>query len=521
MHGRRLEVLRPNQYKIVRAGLPWQLSSHFLAAAALLVCAASANCAFACEQVPAGQTFRIRLLQPVATYSSTPGTILRGFIIESPLCEGSVSLPTGTLVEGHIVSVQKVGMGFRHETANLQLQFDRVIQNGVSTGITARVLAVDNAREKVKDGVIRGNRSTKTLHGYVGNSLNYLMMWHPESFWVLPAARATFSILPEPELYYPAGTDLLLQFSLPMTLTASANLAPQHWEFNSPDTSSLDEQVLSLPGRTSTLKGDKADVVNLAFIGSQDQLVSAFQAAGWLSGDAPSTRNGAHLFGALVLSRGYPHGPMAEQLLAGQANEFSWQKGLNCVIRRDHLRVWSDALTWQGRDVWFAASTHDVGMRISIWNKEITHRVESDIDVERERVVRDLGLAGCIESVHVAPRPAMPAHLANATGDHLQTDGGIAIVELKDCDAPVFAEDSPRTPLLARPPSKLARYARAQVLSFRDLWRENAAYNAFDLGRMAVRSLRRKHDLIRHASALPAQDSLVPATEFTHQRDHK
>ena len=513
--------MRPIQYKVVRASLPWHRSFYFLAAVTLLACAASANCAFGCEQVPAGRTFRVRLLQPVATYSSRPGAVLRGFIIESPLCEGSVSLPTGTLVEGHIVSVQKVGMGFRHETANLQLQFDRVVLNGVATDIDARVLSVDNAREKVKDGVIRGNRSTKTLHGYVGNTLNFVMMWHPESFWVLPAARATFSILPEPELYYPAGTDLLLQLSAPMTLTTGANLAPQRWEFNSPETSSLDAQVLSLPERTSTLKGDMADVVNLAFIGSQDQLTGAFRAAGWLSSDAPSTRNGAHMFGALLLSHSYPHGPMSEQLVDGHASDFGWQKGLNCVIRRDHLRVWSDPLTWQGRDVWLGASTRDVGVRFSLWNKELTHRVEPDIDVERERIVRDLGLAGCIESVHVAPRPGMPAHLANATGDHLHTDGGIAIVELKDCDAPVFADDSPQTPLLARPPSKLARYARAQVLSFRDLWRENAAYNAFDLGRMAVRSWRRNHQTARQVNTLALQGSSIPATAFTHERQGK
>src|SRR5579864_6501225 len=211
----------------------WRRNSYLMAAIALLVCAAAPKCALACEQVPSGQTFRIRLLQPVASYSSKPGTILHGYIIESPLCEGALALPTGTLVEGHIASVQKVGMGFRHETANLQLEFDRVILNGAPTNISAQVLAVDNAREKVKDGVIRGNRSTKTLHGYVGNSLNYVMMWHPESFWILPVARATFSILPEPELYYPAGTDLVLQFSAPMTLVAGANLAPQRWELSS------------------------------------------------------------------------------------------------------------------------------------------------------------------------------------------------------------------------------------------------------------------------------------------------
>jgi hypothetical protein len=177
------------------------------------------------------------------------------------------------------------------------------------------------------------------------------------------------------------------------------------------------------------------------------------------------------------------------------------------VVRRDHVRVWSDDLTWQGRNVWMAASTRDVGVRFSIWNKELTHRVESDIDVERERIVRDLGLAGCIESVHVAPRPGMPANLANATGDRLHTDGAVAVVELKDCNAPVFAEDSPRSALLARPPTKVARYFRSQVLSFRDLWRENAAYNAFDLGRMAVRSMRNR-SAIREAKAQSAQNNL-------------
>jgi LssY-like putative type I secretion system component LssY len=514
-------ALRPTQYKIVRASLLWRRTYYFLAALLLCVCAAAPESAIACEQVPAGQTFRIRLLQPVATYSSTPGTILRAFIIESPLCEGSVALPTGTLVEGHIVSVQKVGMGFRHETANLQLKFDRVIQNGIATDIRAQVISVDNAREKVKDGVIRGNRSTKTLHGYVGNTLNFVMMWHPASFWILPAARATFSILPEPELYYPSGTDLLLQLSAPMRLAAGASLALQSWEFNLSEMSALDEEVPSLPERTSTAKGAQADVVNLAFIGSQGQLANAFQAAGWLSSDAPSTRNGAHMFRALISSNSYPHGPMSEQLMDGRDSDFGWQKGLNCVVRRDHLRVWSDDLTWQGRNVWLGASTRDVGVRFSIWNKELTHRVEPDIDVERERIVRDLGLAGCIESVHVTPRPGMPAHLANATGDHLHTDGALAVVELKDCDAPVFADDSPRTPILARPPSKVTRYFRAQVLSFRDIWRENAAYNAFDLSRMAVRSWRRNHDSVRQASALSLQENFVPGAPFAHQRRRK
>ncbi len=152
-------------------------------------------------------------------------------------------------------------------------------------------------------------------------------------------------------------------------------------------------------------------------------------------------------------------------------------------------------LPGRAADVWLGASTRDVGVRISLWNKEITHRVEPDIDVERERIVRDLGLGRMHRIRSRGTAPCNARDLSNATGDRLQTDGAVAVVELKNCNAPDFADGSPQTALLARPPSKLARYARAQVLSFRDLWRENAAYNAFDISRMAVRSWRRNHDL--------------------------
>jgi hypothetical protein len=119
--------------------------------------------------------------------------------------------------------------------------------------------------------------------------------------------------------------------------------------------------------------------------------------------------------------------------------------------------------------------------------------VDGAIDVEREKVVRDLTLAGCVETVHNAPRPAMPPSLENATGGELRTDGAVAIVQLKDCDSSVSENDVSFPTLAARPRSKIARYFRTQVLSIRDIWRENAAYGVFELGRMTVRSIRHSH----------------------------
>jgi hypothetical protein len=83
--------------------------------------------------------------------------------------------------------------------------------------------------------------------------------------------------------------------------------------------------------------------------------------------------------------------------------------------------------------------------------------VDPDIDEERERVVRDLTLSGCVEAVHYAPRPAMPKNVENATGHELRTDGAMAIVKLKDCDHDVFQGSVEEPKLAFHPRTKLAK----------------------------------------------------------------
>src|SRR6202521_3158960 len=116
----------------------------------------------ACDQVPAGQTFQIRLLQPLSSYSTKEDTRVTGILIESPQCDGAPIFPIGTAIEGQIRSVRKVGLGFRHETAELDIEFVRIVPNDAPPmDIRTRVLEVDNAREKVIGGVIHGIRRSE------------------------------------------------------------------------------------------------------------------------------------------------------------------------------------------------------------------------------------------------------------------------------------------------------------------------------------------------------------------------
>ena len=117
------------------------------------------------EQVPAGTQLEIRLQQPVSTFSSKKNTEITALLVAPVRRDDRLVLPLGLKVSGHVVQVQRVGLGVVHETAALGLEFDRVeFLDGQAVNLKSRVLEVQNARETVDPkGVIRGVRATETL----------------------------------------------------------------------------------------------------------------------------------------------------------------------------------------------------------------------------------------------------------------------------------------------------------------------------------------------------------------------
>src|SRR6516165_6831610 len=65
----------------------------------------------ACDQIPAGETFWIRLTDPVSSFKSEPGSRVRAILAESPQCDGVPIFPLNTVVQGVVKSVRRVGLG--------------------------------------------------------------------------------------------------------------------------------------------------------------------------------------------------------------------------------------------------------------------------------------------------------------------------------------------------------------------------------------------------------------------------
>src|SRR6516225_962532 len=195
-----------------------------------LFCAAVSSPA--CDQLPAGQSLWIRLSDPISTYTAKVGDPVNAVLTQDLVCGREVLVPMGTPVQGTVRSKRKVGWGIRHETAALELEFNQLtFADGSTVQMSARVEEVENAREQVKNGIIHGVMSTDTFQGRINSRLIHLPTWNPYSDMGLIVYKATFPIFPEPEIYYPAGTDMRLKtkaavLSLPVSVNVAAENDP-------------------------------------------------------------------------------------------------------------------------------------------------------------------------------------------------------------------------------------------------------------------------------------------------------
>ena len=463
--------------------------------------------AYACDRLPPGQALWIRLTAPVSTYTAKAGDPVHAVLTEDLVCDNEIVLPMGAQIDGVVRSKRKVGWGIRHETAALELEFDRAAaRSGETIALTARVEEIENARELVRNGVIEGIRSSNTFQGSVNSRLIHLPTWNPYTDPVLMIYKATFPVFPEPEIYFPAGTDIRIRTTKEISsLPVTAGAAHEFTLASPAESDRLKQLVEQFPVRVTTKKNVDADLLNIAFLGSEEQVKAAFHEAGWNNADSVSRHAWIQSIYALLNNSGYAQQPMMTFLLNGKPEDMNWQKNLNSYDRRDHLRIWRWTSNGAADSVWITSSTHDTGAVLDLKHRGFVHHIAPDIDDERSIVIRDLTFAGCVKSLSYVARPDMPTATRNAIGDVVYTDGAMAVVTLQDCHPANPLSDPGVKSNKFKPGGHVFRYIRRQILTFRnDIWRANIIYGAYDAGRMAVIALRRKPPIADSASIATA-----------------
>jgi opacity protein-like surface antigen len=448
------------------------------------------------HQVPAGTILEIRLTRSLASFSSKQGAQVEGVVI-APVREAKDTLvPMGTKVLGNLHSVRRVGVGLIHETAELQIDFNTLtLPGGAQAAISARVTEVDNARESVDaNGAVRGIRSTGTLGFRANNFIAGIAIFDPIAYLYVNIAAARLLRFSEPEIWFPAGTELEAKLTAPFSAPAVFESAPPPITGQPGARSELESLIRSLPYRTATKSSNKpSDITNLLFLGDIQSLKRAFRAAGWVPSDELNANTGFLTLRSIAEDQGYQSAPMSTLLLDELPPDLTLSKTLNTFSKRHHTRIWLLPETWKGMNVLTASSTQDIGISISRKNKTFIHVIDTFIDNERAKIVNDLVFTGCVDAAELIPRPWVPIDARNATGEPLITDRQIAVLQLNRCA-------NPKDPVNLEAPADIPRTGpagergvRQAVLTIRnDVYRGNLVYQGYEGVRLGVRYLKRK-----------------------------
>jgi hypothetical protein len=380
-----------------------------------------------------GQTLSIRLEDPAYSEHSRTGDPIQG-VVTYPLCKngenitcppGQLVIAPGTRVEATVLFAQKAPD--KYSLPRLVLDFSNVIHaDGTRSPLYARVIDVDNARETVRNneilGIVQPHASTKASVILAG-----LGMTNPIAGYAIKGASAVYGLSIRREILFPAGTDLQVQVVRPSMLK-------EHDSWSGWPTLTVDDKLESIvdtaPIRVYTKDKTASDLTNVMFIGSEQQLRAAFQEAGWFAPDNLNVASAVKSVSATLRGTGYTDAPVSLLTLDGRPPDLVFQKSLDTFAKRHHIRIWKESQTWQGREVWIGAATHDIAYSTSRLKTKWSHRIDPHIDREREWIETDLLFAGTASSYALVDRPQVPKSATNGTGDIILTDGQLSIVEL-------------------------------------------------------------------------------------------
>jgi hypothetical protein len=299
--------------------------------------------------------------------------------------------------------------------------------------------------------------------------------------------KAAVINLPEPEIYLPAGTELTLQLTAPPHIAPPAEtvaVAEPGLETEA-ERAEFDSLVSTLPNRTyAGSKERPADLTNILIAGSREEVAAAFAAAGWSQASRLSFSRRVRWLRAIGLRRGFDSAPMSALRVNGAPAGMSWEKGLNDVSKRHHIRLWKLESQWNGQDLWIGAATHDVEFGYFRPGSPFTHKISADVDRERDKVAYDLAFTGCSQAPAWTVRGNVPRITENGTGDIMATDTRLAVVALHSGCTPRLSTESTGDSLVPMHGGKMAVFARREILSVRsDLIRNNWFYRGYEVSR--------------------------------------
>ena len=356
--------------------------------------------------IPDGTPVKLRLVENVSSARAQVGDSLDFLVVKDVSIRGLTVIPAGTRAHGSITAVKGkriLGIG-----GNVALKLDSV---ELATGERAALRASID---------VKGRSRTRLMAAaMIATGVIFL-----------PAAPV-FLLTRGHDSTVVKSTEITAEINGACSVPYSGLIPSRK------DPSQLSEMMEYLPPRVFNGEGRAGDMVNLAFVARSEDLQSAFARAGWVKTDKWTPAFVWHLI---------RHGssdarlPMARFYLFGRLQDYSYAlPEPNAVMsRRHHLRIWKTDYTVGRTPIWVAAATHDIAIEIAKRGRLINHRIDPEVDAERDFVGSNLSATWSVTRLEYVQGVDPVLQAETSSGESYYSDGRILLLDLQPTTSAMF-----------------------------------------------------------------------------------
>jgi hypothetical protein len=351
-----------------------------------------------------GTPVHLELAQTISSAHAHTSDRLEFSVVKDVVIDGFTVIRTGALAEGSVVAVKgkrPLGIG-----GDVTIRIDSVmLTNGQSMGLVA-------CKE------YKGK--SRTLRTGVVMAIAGAVYWPSAPVFLLSRGRDSTVLKGAEVTAFTRDDSSLVTKDFPRART---------------DVSELSETIKLLPPQALDGEGRQGDMINMMFLAKEDDLKLTFARAGWIKPD----KSIPHIVWRLMWQRThYTKLPMYSLYVFGRVQDYSFvmPDPNSIVAQRHHLRIWKTGGEVDGVPLWAGAATHDVSIKFVKHTFHIFHRIDPNVDAERDFIAANLSHTRQFtrEEYMSCAKPVFSAE--NATGQKYYSDSRMLVMELNGKAAP-------------------------------------------------------------------------------------
>ena len=346
-----------------------------------------------------GTPIELRLDENISSAHAHVGDPLHFQVVRDVTVQGFAVIPAGSAASGSLARVHGkriLGMG-----GNLVLKIDSVgLPNGDRISL--------RARKEIKG-------TSHTWRMAAGMAIT--------SIFYMPVA---------PVFLLTRGDDCTALKSTEITaqIVGNTSLPSADFRMALAGVSDLNQVIQFLPPRVSNGEGRQGDMVNLIFIGRQEDVQSAFDRTGWVKPEHWRLKSAWHV---VTQRNHYVRQPMSRFFLFGRSQDYAFAKPDPAAIvsRRHHIRIWKTGSEVDGHAVWAGAATHDIAIEIAKRGRLFNHRIDPNVDSERDFIGANLLQSHPLAEQRYVEGANPVFRAQTASGQDYYSDSRILLVDLR------------------------------------------------------------------------------------------